>query len=45
MRLDKTGLETYNTWTDASPGGTHSYYVTTVDTHLAESPPSGTVTC
>jgi type IV pilus modification protein PilV len=45
-RFDTTGLDTDQTWTDANPGGTHAYYVTTVDTHLMESAaPSATVTC
>jgi hypothetical protein len=44
-RFDTTGLETDDSFTDPNPGGTHTYYVTTVDTHLMESTPTGTVTC
>lgn len=37
-RYDRTGDKTSLTWTDTNTGGTtHSYYVTAVDTHLAES--------
>ena len=45
-RFDRTGLATDNTWTDPTPGpSTHRYWVTTVDTHLAESAATGQVTC
>jgi prepilin-type N-terminal cleavage/methylation domain-containing protein len=44
-RFDRTGLATDNTWIDPNPGGNHRYWVTTVDMHLAESGPTGQVTC
>ena len=44
-RYDTTGLETDDSWVDPDPTGTHTYHVTTVDTHLMESTPSGSVTC
>ena len=44
-RFDRTGLATDSSYVDDNTGGIHSYYVTTVDTHLAESTPTGTVTC
>jgi prepilin-type N-terminal cleavage/methylation domain-containing protein len=45
VRFDRTGLGTDNTFTDPSPSGTYDYYVTTVDTHLGEAPPTGSLTC
>jgi prepilin-type N-terminal cleavage/methylation domain-containing protein len=43
-RIDRTGLGTEVTWTDArSAGESHTYYVTAVDTQLAESTPVGPV--
>jgi prepilin-type N-terminal cleavage/methylation domain-containing protein len=44
-RYDRTGLGTESTYTDPAPGGTRTYHLTTVDTHLAESTPSASVTC
>jgi Tfp pilus assembly protein PilV len=44
-RFDRTGSGTDATFTDPNPGGEHEYYVTTVDTHLTEAAPTGTVTC
>jgi type II secretory pathway pseudopilin PulG len=42
-RYDHTGQATTRTWTDRSPGaGTHTYYLTAVDSALAESPPTPT---
>ncbi len=44
-RYDKTGDGSTLTYTDtALDGGTHTYYVTAVDTHLAESTALGPVT-
>jgi type IV pilus modification protein PilV len=45
VRYDRTGLGTENSFIDPNPPGVHDYYVTTVDTHLAESSPTGVVTC
>jgi hypothetical protein len=44
-RYDTTGLETDDSYVDPDPADTHTYYLTTVDTHLMESSPSGPVTC
>jgi type IV pilus modification protein PilV len=44
-RFDRTGLGTEHGFTDPNPDGVHSYYVTTVDTHLTESAPTGSVSC
>jgi hypothetical protein len=42
VRYDRTSLGTDTSWTDTAVGGTtHSYQVTAVDTHLAESPAAG----
>jgi len=42
VRYDRTSLGTDTTWTDTAVGGTsHSYQVTAVDTHLAESAAAG----
>lgn len=44
-RYDRTGLGTDLSYTDRSPGGsTHTYYVTAMDTHYAESTALGPVT-
>ncbi|MCA1707171.1 MAG: hypothetical protein LC808_29450 [Actinobacteria bacterium] len=44
-RYDRTDLGTDTTYTDPRPGvGVHTYYLKAVDTHLAESPASSTVT-
>ncbi len=44
-RYDRTDLGTDSTYSDPSPGsGTHTYYLKAVDTHLAESRASSTVT-
>ena len=47
VRFDRTGAGTDSTFTDPLPDASdvHTYYVTTVDTHLAEGTPTGTVTC
>jgi hypothetical protein len=45
VRYDRTGTGTENSFIDPNPPGVHDYYVTTVDTHLAESTPTGVVTC
>jgi hypothetical protein len=45
VRYDRTGLGTENSFIDPNPGTSHDYYLTTVDTHLAESTPTGVVTC
>jgi Tfp pilus assembly protein PilV len=45
VRYDRTGLGTENSFIDPNPGSVHDYYVTTVDTHLAESTPTGVVSC
>jgi prepilin-type N-terminal cleavage/methylation domain-containing protein len=45
VRYDRTGLGTENSFIDPNPGTDHEYYVTTVDTHLAESSPTGVVIC
>jgi type IV pilus modification protein PilV len=45
VRYDRTGLGTENSFIDPNPPGVHDYYITTVDTHLAESTPTGVVTC
>jgi len=45
VRYDRTGLGTENSFIDPNPGTVHDYYVTTVDTHLAESTPTGVVSC
>lgn len=45
VRFDRTASGTDTTWTDARPGsGTHTYLLRAVDTHLAESPASTSVT-
>jgi hypothetical protein len=44
-RFDRTGLATENSWSDPNPAGNHRYWVTTVDTHLSESGPTGQVVC
>lgn len=44
-RYDTTASGTATSWTDTQPDGqTHTYYVTAVDTHLAESSYAGPVT-
>lgn len=44
-RIDRTATGEQLTWTDTDTGGgTHTYYVTSVDRHLAESPMAGPVT-
>jgi prepilin-type N-terminal cleavage/methylation domain-containing protein len=45
VRYDRTGLGTENSFIDPNPDSVHDYYVTTVDTHLAESTPTGVVSC
>jgi len=45
VRFDRTGLATDDSFTDPNPAGVHDYYVDTVDTHLAESTATGTVSC
>jgi type IV pilus modification protein PilV len=45
VRYDRTGLGTENSFIDPNPGTVHDYYVTTVDTHLAESTPTGVASC
>jgi hypothetical protein len=43
-RVDRTATGEQLTWTDADTGGvTHTYYVASVDRHLAESPKVGPV--
>jgi len=45
VRFDRTATGTDTTWTDARPGsGTHTYLLRAVDTRLAESPSSTSVT-
>jgi hypothetical protein len=44
-RFDRTTIGTDNTWNDGQPGGTHTYRLRNVDTHLAESAASASVTC
>jgi hypothetical protein len=44
-RFDRTSRGTDATYTDPRPNGAHTYSLRTVDSHLAESVPSSTVTC
>jgi len=45
VRFDRTGLGTDTTFTDPNvAAGTHTYYLTSVDTHLRESPVTASVT-
>jgi hypothetical protein len=44
-RFDRTSRGTDATYTDPRPNGAHTYVLRTVDSHLAESTPSSSVTC